>query len=286
MQKVTITNSFIVLISGVFLLGATHARGGAVEVDWDSTTGFYTSQVTINPGDEVDIVNLDYTDDLLVYGASPESFSADVPPQNGVDVYYAYHIYRNPGTFSFRDQIYDTVTVTVNPPPSPPSVSITAPANNAVFSAPATFTVQATASANAGDYVTDVQFFLGDSSTTNQFDDVFSSPYTTGVTNLAAGTYRLIAVATEANGGLTATNAITLTVTASSAINAVSPRFAAGKFLFDVTGLTAGKTNIVFASANLASWTPVQTNIASATSITVTNTTTVARQFYRVLQLP
>ena len=88
--------------------------------------------------------------------------------------------------------------------------------------------------------------------------------------------------------GFTATNAITVTVSQGAAISLGSPRIAAGHFLFDVTGLTDGKTNIVQVSTNLASssWSPIQTNVASGTAVTVTNAGLVPRQFFRVVQQP
>ena len=36
----------------------------------------------------------------------------------------------------------------------------------------------------------------------------------------------------------------------------------------------------------VATWSPVKTNIAASAAMTVTNSATAGRQFYRVLQLP
>ena len=147
----------------------------------------------------------------------------------------------------------------------PPSVAITNPLNNAVFPAPATFNIQADASDTADDYISDVQFFLGTSDSTNLLEDVYSAPFTTTVTNLAAGTYVLIAVATDSRGAQ-ATNAITITV-GGAVVNLLAPRITDGRFLFDVTGLTAGKTNVLQTSTNLVSWQSTKTNLAAGPGI-------------------
>lgn len=275
MQKGTFTKSLIAIISGALLLVAAPARGQA-SVTWDSDNGLNPSTAVIGPGGTVTWYNVD-----------PYGFGVQITFTGGFNFGLADLASQpvgfplQPGVYSYRADsagsptYYGSVVVDAGP-----TVTITAPTNNAVFAAPATFTVHATASTGA-----DVQFFLGDSNGTNLIADVPSSPYTTGITNLAGGTYTLLAMATDTYG-LTATNAITVTVTGGAPVALNSSRLTAGQFLFDVTGLTAGKTNIVLVSTDLASWTPVQTNIASSASFTVTNTTALARQFYRILQLP
>ena len=126
-------------IASLIVFVAWQSQANTVDVDWDFS-GFYTTQVNINAGDEVDIVNYDYYSYLQVTGASPESFYANIRPSDGYYVYYFPHVYNNPGSFTFYDQYGDTVQVSVNST-VPLSVAITAPANNTVFSAPATFTV-------------------------------------------------------------------------------------------------------------------------------------------------
>ncbi len=98
----------------------------------------------------------------------------------------------------------NSITVTVGD--IPPTVSITNPAPNAVFQAPATFTVSASAS-DADGSVTNVEFLvngavIGDSS---------SVPYSATANNLIAGSYTLTAIAWD-NAGMTATNSIGVTV--------------------------------------------------------------------------
>jgi hypothetical protein len=89
-----------------------------------------------------------------------------------------------------------------------PTVSITNPPNNTVLTAPASFALTASADDNDGNMV-NVEFYNGASSLGIDSSD----PYSVPITNLAAGTYLLSAVATD-DGGAKATNTITLIVNA------------------------------------------------------------------------
>jgi hypothetical protein len=203
------------LIAGLFVFATSQSQANNIEVDWTSS-GFSTSHITINAGDEVDIVNFDDTFDLQVTGAPPESFYADIPPTDGVYIYYLPYVYNNPGTFSFSDQFGDSVTVTVNPI-QPLSVTITAPTNNAVFTAPATFTVTAVPAGGATPY-SEMQFFVG----TNLSGVAYSAPFTNTVTNLPAGNYNISAVITDNNFN-TATNSILVSVAPLLVTNYIPP---------------------------------------------------------------
>lgn len=190
-------------------------------------------------------------------------------------------LFTQAGTFTYHDDAGDFGTIYVNPN-APPSVTITNPAPNALLSAPAVFVFGADASDPDSDGLSDVQFFVG----TNMVDDVFSSPYTTAVSNLAGGTYTLTVIAYD-NAGATATNSITITVGLQPVLAA--PRIVAGKIVFDVSGLTAGKTNVLLTSANPAlpvkSWAPLSTNVANGSAMTFTNAQTTSG-FFRLMQLP
>lgn len=67
-----------------------------------------------------------------------------------------------------------------------------------------------------------------------------------------------------------------------------NPRLSGNQFLFDATGLTAGKTNVALYCTNLSSgsWIPMATNIAIASSQTLTNPLVLSRRFYRIYQIP
>jgi len=192
-------------IASLVFLWAWQATADSVEVDWDFN-GFSPDQIIINVGDEVDIVNYDDSFDLQVSGDPPESFYADIPPTDGVNVYYVSYVYNNPGVFSFSDDLGDSVTVTVNGL-SALSIGLSAPANDAVFLAPATFDITAEPAGGVSPYAW-VQFFVG----TNSAGVAYNSPFTVTVTNLPAGNYNLSAVVTDDNFD-TATNSISVVVT-------------------------------------------------------------------------
>jgi hypothetical protein len=67
-----------------------------------------------------------------------------------------------------------------------------------------------------------------------------------------------------------------------------SQRSMNGQFQFSVVGLAAGKTNLVEASADLSTWTAINTNVTTGTTLTFTDTSSMQldRLFYRVVQLP
>src|SRR5207245_1910376 len=109
------------------------------------------------------------------------------------------------------------VSITVNPANVSPSVTIISPTIGAVLIAPATFTVQATASDSDGS-VAQVQFFNG----TISLGIDSTSPYSASVNNLAAGPYTLSAVATD-NLGATATNSVNIVVDAPPTVSVSSP---------------------------------------------------------------
>lgn len=94
-----------------------------------------------------------------------------------------------------------------NPGNIPPTVNITAPANNASFTAPANITIQATAS-DADGSVTKVDFYNGSA----LLGTDATSPYSFAWNNVANGTYNLTARATDNAGAMTTSTTITITV--------------------------------------------------------------------------
>ncbi|WP_051313124.1 Ig-like domain-containing protein [Sporocytophaga myxococcoides] len=100
----------------------------------------------------------------------------------------------------------DTVTVTVVPAVNQnPVVKITSPTNNAVFTAPANISVTATAT-DADGAISEVSFVGVGSSVSD-----VTSPYSASWTNVAAGTYKIVANAKDNNGGV-GTDTVTVTV--------------------------------------------------------------------------
>jgi chitinase len=100
------------------------------------------------------------------------------------------------------------VNVTVNGPANqPPTVSLTAPANGATFTAPATVNLAASASDTDGT-VSKVEFFSG----STKLGEDATAPYEFAWTNVSAGTYSLTARATDNAGASTTSAAVSITV--------------------------------------------------------------------------
>ena len=121
------------------------------------------------------------------------------------------------GTYTLRVTVSDSAlsvtsnaTVTVLPKPDvPPTVSLTSPANNATFTAPANITITANAADSDGT-VTKVDFYNG----ATLLGSATASPYSFTWSNVAAGTYSLTAKATDNAGASTTSAAISITVVA------------------------------------------------------------------------
>ncbi|UOQ51838.1 glycosyl hydrolase family 18 protein [Hymenobacter cellulosivorans] len=91
---------------------------------------------------------------------------------------------------------------------TPPTVSLTGPANNATFAAPAAITLTANA-ADANGTVSKVEFFQG----TSKLGEDLTAPYSFSWTGVAAGTYSITARATDNAGAATTSAAVSVTVT-------------------------------------------------------------------------
>ena len=100
------------------------------------------------------------------------------------------------------------ITVNVN---SPPSVTLSSPANGASFRAPAIVNVMATASDSDGT-VAKVEFYQG----ATLIGTATTSPYTATWSNVAAGNYAITAKATDNLGAITTSSANNITVTANA----------------------------------------------------------------------
>ena len=109
--------------------------------------------------------------------------------------------------------VWSFTTAGTAPNNMPPTVSLTSPAPNASYSAPATITLAASASDSDGT-IARVDFYQG--STLIGSDT--SSPYGLTWSNVPAGTYSLTAVATDDGNASTTSAAITITVGASSTL--------------------------------------------------------------------
>lgn len=89
-----------------------------------------------------------------------------------------------------------------------PTVSLTAPRNNASFPAPASVELTATAADSDG-AISKVEFFRS----TVKLGEVTAPPYTMTLSNVPAGNYRYTAAATDSGGATTVSAAVEVTVT-------------------------------------------------------------------------
>jgi regulation of enolase protein 1 (concanavalin A-like superfamily) len=92
-----------------------------------------------------------------------------------------------------------------------PTVSITSPSTGATFTAPASVTINATAS-DADGTVAGVDFYVG----SQLFATDTTSPYSASWTNVAAGSYSLTARARDNSGGTRTSSAVSVTVRAAT----------------------------------------------------------------------
>lgn len=98
-----------------------------------------------------------------------------------------------------------------------PTVTLTSPAANATFTAPAALTLTANASSASGT-VSKVEFFNG----TTLLGTVTASPYTFSWSNVAAGTYALTAKVTDNSGASVTSSPVSVTVGAAVVQEAIS----------------------------------------------------------------
>ena len=164
-----------------------------------------------------------------------------------------------------------------------PTISITNPASGTVLAEPANVTIQAVA-ADIGGSVTNVQFLVSTTVLTNET----AAPFAATTNNLAAGSYTLSAVATD-NGGLTATNAVTISVVTPVLLALATPtQLSSSSFQFNYSA-NIGLTYVVQQSSDLAaaSWISISTNVANSNPVTFVDTNAIANPgFYRVVRLP
>jgi predicted phage tail protein len=126
------------------------------------------------------------------------------------------------GSYSLTAKAYDNsgaittstaVGITVNAPGNqPPTLSLTAPANGATYTAPASVTLTANAADSDGT-ITKVEFYQG----TILLGTATTSPYRFTWTNVAAGSYSLTAKAYDNGGAITTSAAVGIAVNAVSA---------------------------------------------------------------------
>jgi RHS repeat-associated protein len=98
-----------------------------------------------------------------------------------------------------------------------PTVTLTSPANNAVFTAPGSINLAATAADDGA--ITQVQFFNG----ATLIGAATTAPYTFNWASVPAGSYTITAKATDNLGVVTTSSAITVNVTGAPTVTLTSP---------------------------------------------------------------
>jgi predicted phage tail protein len=125
------------------------------------------------------------------------------------------------GTYALRAVAVDaqgatgssaTISITVEAPNEPPTVTLTAPANGASYSAPATIALSATA-ADPENVLSRVEFYSG----TTMLGADTAAPYSFTWSGVPAGTYTVHAVAVDAAGASATSAAATVTIAAAPA---------------------------------------------------------------------
>jgi hypothetical protein len=163
---------------------------------------------------------------------------------------------------------------------NPPTVTLTNPPSGAVFSAPASINLRATASVTGGT-VTNVEYFAG----TTSLGHATTSPFAVTGNLPNAGSYALKAVATAS--GLSATSSVVnITVVSPTPLTETPPVFNGGQFSFSFSA-NPGLRYVVQSSSNLVDWVSLVTNVAAGTSVPFSaGFATNPSSYYRVGLLP
>jgi len=242
---------------------------------------FSPSTVTIHAGDSVTWSGLGTSHNVQT---DTDPFCGPPPVSGGTCT----HTFDQPGAYDYYCRphrsrgMVGTVNVLVQPTAgSPPTVTITSPADRSVFAAPANVTIQANPFDTDGP-VTNVQFFAG----ANLLGADTTMPFSIEASNLAAGSYALSAVATDKGGLIGTSSVVNISVVTPVTVALSSPVLNNGQFLFSYTA-NAGLRYVIENSTNLAHWTPLTTNTAVGNSQQYGEAFDVNfLRFYRVGRLP
>lgn len=165
----------------------------------------------------------------------------------------------------------------------PPTCKITNPTNSTVFTAPASFNFTVDARNFDQDKLMGVDFSLDGA----YLDGKLSPPFTVPVNDLGPGTHTLRAVAIDYSYA-TAEHSITITVLPPT-LQLANARKAGNQFVFDVSGLTAGRSVVLEGRSSLlttTNWVALQTNVATGSTLSLTNPISAGAAFFRAVQLP
>jgi plastocyanin len=282
------------LCAGVAIFGCSFSSDAAVAVvvvGTNNSDTFTPTVTNIAVGDQVvwvwnyPFTFISHTSTSGTNGVPSGLWDAgtNAPPHSFTNTFSSAGTYVYFCRIHFAAPTFMTGAVIVAAANLPPTVGITNPAPEAVFAAPASVTVQASASDTDG-AVTNVQFLIGSTILTNEP----VAPFSATTNNLAAGSYTFSAIASD-NSGAKATNAITISVVTPVPIALSGPQqLAPANFQFSYTANT-GLRYVVQRSTNLlsADWTVLGTNLAGSSSVTFTDLNAIVNPvFYRVGLLP
>lgn len=174
-----------------------------------------------------------------------------------------------------------TLSGPAGPANAPPSVSLTSPADNQTFPAPAVIPLDALASDSDGT-IARVEFFAGASS----LGVATAPPYSLVWSNVAAGTYSLTAAATDDQGATAYSAPVQVSVigVAAAPMTLAALRLGGDSFSFEFA-TEAGRTYTVERALTLAppDWQTWTNRVGDGGPFTVLDSTTAAVQkFYRV----
>jgi RHS repeat-associated protein len=127
----------------------------------------------------------------------------------------------------------------------PTTVSLTSPANNAVFATPASVTLDATATPGNGVTIKQVAFYQG----ATLIGTDTTAPYNVTWSNAPAGTYSLTAKATDSRNKITTSAAVSIVVSAPPTVSLTAP---AANAVFNAPGTIALTANAADSDGTIA----------------------------------
>jgi plastocyanin len=268
----------VFLFAGIFLLWGFCVEAATTNVNVENFD-FSPASVTINVNDAVQW--------NWVSGTHSSTSSSGLWDSTQLGTPASYSIaFPAIGNYPYFCTVHGSATmsgsITVLSPGQSVSVTITNPANGAIYAAPWTGMLKATAS-DTGGTITKVEFFRNNAS----MGVVTSAPYNRNLTNLPAGNYTFTAVATDNFGVSNISPAVAVTVLSPSAIILSGPqRLSPTQFEFSYTA-DAGLRYVVERSGTLMNFTPILTNTAVGNSVgVIDNGAGAGPTFYRVGRLP
>ena len=270
------------VLPGVLALMVSSSSAATHTVQATSGLRFSPSALTINVGDTVNWVNAGGTHDTVSYPGQSESWASPFPLSS-----YS-HTFTHVGTFDYFCTPHEFSgmigSITVVVPSTPPSVSITSPANGAVLATNFPVILKADAfDTDPNDGVIGVEFFDGATS----LGVASSPPFELTVNGLALGAHSVTARARDTQSNATTSGAVSITMVTPAELRITSPKREGNQFSLTYA-TTPGLRYVVQSRASAASgsWNSLVTNVATGSSRSYTNTTAAGSGVYRVVLVP